>query len=60
MKAWGGRFAAEPDANAADFGRSIEVDAELNSVAFAKELAMALHRMIEAHESDEVDSEAAR
>lgn len=38
----------------------IEVDAELNSVAFAKELAMALHRMIEAHESDEVDSEAAR
>ena len=29
MKAWGGRFAAEPDANAADFGRSIEVDAEL-------------------------------
>jgi argininosuccinate lyase len=29
MKAWGGRFAAEPDANAADFGRSIEVDVEL-------------------------------
>jgi argininosuccinate lyase len=26
VKAWGGRFAAEPDANAADFGRSIEVD----------------------------------
>ena len=29
MKAWGGRFSAEPDADAADFGRSIEVDAEL-------------------------------
>ncbi len=29
MKAWGGRFAAEPDANAADFGRSIDVDVEL-------------------------------
>ena len=29
MKAWGGRFAAGPDANAADFGRSIEVDVEL-------------------------------
>jgi len=29
VKAWGGRFAAEPDAVAADFGRSIEVDAEL-------------------------------
>jgi argininosuccinate lyase len=29
MKAWGGRFADEPDAEAAAFGRSIEVDAEL-------------------------------
>jgi argininosuccinate lyase len=29
MKAWGGRFSAEPDADAADFGRSIDVDAEL-------------------------------
>jgi argininosuccinate lyase len=29
MKAWGGRFAAGPDANAADFGRSIEIDVEL-------------------------------
>jgi len=29
MKAWGGRFAAEPDASAADFGRSLEVDVEL-------------------------------
>lgn len=29
MKAWGGRFAAGPDAEAAAFGRSIEVDAEL-------------------------------
>lgn len=29
MKAWGGRFSEEPDAIAADFGRSIEVDAEL-------------------------------
>jgi argininosuccinate lyase len=29
VKAWGGRFAAEPDADAAAFGRSIEVDAEL-------------------------------
>ena len=30
MKAWGGRFAAEPDAVAAEFGRSIEVDSELD------------------------------
>ena len=29
MKAWGGRFEDRPDAGAADFGRSIEVDAEL-------------------------------
>jgi argininosuccinate lyase len=29
MKAWGGRFSAQPDADAAAFGRSIEVDAEL-------------------------------
>lgn len=29
MKAWGGRFASEPDADAAAFGRSIEVDQEL-------------------------------
>ena len=29
MKAWGGRFSAEPDADAAAFGRSIDVDAEL-------------------------------
>ena len=29
MQAWGGRFSAEPDADAADFGRSIDVDAEL-------------------------------
>jgi argininosuccinate lyase len=29
MKAWGGRFSQEPDAEAADFGRSIEVDVEL-------------------------------
>ena len=29
MKAWGGRFSDEPDADAAAFGRSIEVDAEL-------------------------------
>jgi argininosuccinate lyase len=29
MKAWGGRFAVAPDAEAAAFGRSIEVDAEL-------------------------------
>jgi argininosuccinate lyase len=29
MKAWGGRFADDPDAEAAAFGRSIEVDAEL-------------------------------
>ena len=29
MKAWGGRFSEAPDALAADFGRSIEVDAEL-------------------------------
>jgi argininosuccinate lyase len=29
MKAWGGRFSDEPAALAAEFGRSIEVDAEL-------------------------------
>src|SRR6478735_8603030 len=29
MKAWGGRFSEAPDELAADFGRSIEVDAEL-------------------------------
>jgi len=29
MKAWGGRFAAETDPLAADFGRSIEMDREL-------------------------------
>jgi argininosuccinate lyase len=29
MKAWGGRFSGEPDALAAEFGRSIETDAEL-------------------------------
>jgi len=29
MKAWGGRFSEAPDAMAAEFGRSIEVDAEL-------------------------------
>ncbi len=29
MKAWGGRFSAEPDADAAAFGRSIDSDAEL-------------------------------
>lgn len=29
MKAWGGRFSAQPDADAAAFGRSIEVDVEL-------------------------------
>ena len=29
MKAWGGRFEGSPDPLAADFGRSIEVDAEL-------------------------------
>ena len=39
MKAWGGRFAAEPDASAADFGRSIEVDAELATEDIAGSLA---------------------
>jgi len=39
MKAWGGRFAAEPDANAADFGRSIEVDEELATEDIAGSLA---------------------
>ena len=39
MKAWGGRFAAEPDANAADFGRSIEVDVELAIEDIAGSLA---------------------
>jgi argininosuccinate lyase len=46
MKAWGGRFAAEPDANAADFGRSIEVDVELAIEDIAGSLAHVegLHR----------------
>jgi argininosuccinate lyase len=39
MKAWGGRFSAEPDADAADFGRSIEVDAELAADDIAGSLA---------------------
>lgn len=39
MKAWGGRFAAEPDANAADFGRSIEVDVELAAEDIAGSIA---------------------
>ncbi len=39
MKAWGGRFAAEPDASAADFGRSIEVDVELATEDIAGSLA---------------------
>lgn len=39
MKAWGGRFTAEPDANAADFGRSIEVDVELAMEDIAGSLA---------------------
>ena len=29
MKAWGGRFSEAPDALAADFGRSIDIDAEM-------------------------------
>ena len=29
MKAWGGRFSEAPDALAAEFGRSIDVDREL-------------------------------
>jgi argininosuccinate lyase len=29
MKAWGGRFSAQPDADAAAFGRSMDVDVEL-------------------------------
>ncbi len=29
MRAWGGRFSESPDASAAEFGRSIEVDAEM-------------------------------
>jgi argininosuccinate lyase len=29
MKAWGGRFSGQPDALAAAFGRSIEIDAQL-------------------------------
>ncbi len=39
MKAWGGRFSAQPDADAAAFGRSIEVDAELASEDIAGSLA---------------------
>jgi argininosuccinate lyase len=39
MKAWGGRFRAEPDAEAAAFGRSIEVDAELALEDIAGSLA---------------------
>jgi argininosuccinate lyase len=39
MKAWGGRFSAQPDADAAAFGRSIEIDAELASEDIAGSLA---------------------
>jgi argininosuccinate lyase len=39
MKAWGGRFGARPDAQAAAFGRSIEVDVELASEDIAGSLA---------------------
>ncbi|MFV2062534.1 MAG: argininosuccinate lyase [Chloroflexota bacterium] len=39
MKAWGGRFSAQPDAEAAAFGRSIEIDAELAGEDIAGSLA---------------------
>lgn len=39
MKAWGGRFSTSPDADAADFGRSIEVDVELATEDIAGSLA---------------------
>ncbi len=39
MKAWGGRFSARPDADAAAFGRSIEVDVELAIEDIAGSLA---------------------
>ena len=39
MKAWGGRFSAQPDAEAAAFGRSIEVDVELATDDIAGSLA---------------------
>ncbi len=39
MKAWGGRFNARPDADAAAFGRSIEVDVELAIEDIAGSLA---------------------
>ena len=47
MRTWGGRFGADPDERAADFGRSIEVDAELaiddlrGSIAHARGLGRA-------------------
>ena len=47
MKAWGGRFSSRPDADAAAFGRSIEIDVELalediaGSIAHAEGLARA-------------------
>jgi argininosuccinate lyase len=39
MKAWGGRFSAPPDALAAEFGRSIEIDAQLALEDIAGSLA---------------------
>ncbi|HSM34509.1 MAG TPA: argininosuccinate lyase [Anaerolineae bacterium] len=39
MKAWGGRFSARPDAEAAAFGRSIEIDVELAMEDIAGSLA---------------------
>ncbi len=39
MKSWGGRFAGSPDADAAAFGRSIEVDVELAIEDIAGSLA---------------------
>ena len=39
MKAWGGRFSAQPDADAAAFGRSIEIDVELATEDIAGSIA---------------------
>jgi argininosuccinate lyase len=39
VKAWGGRFSAEPDEVAADYGRSIDIDVELAGEDIAGSLA---------------------
>ena len=60
MKAWGGRFSDEPAADAADFGRSIEVDAELALEDIAGSIAhvggLAAAGLVSSDEADQLVS----